>query len=124
MRRQGHDTESVAVVMRPLHHAVKDVSHALYASPLHKDTTRSNPPSGYVTPVPATPLSAALGPAALATVPSTPRESGMSSSGEYFGAGAAPLTALQPAPVLGPGFSTVRPIHPDKMARIARDHRA
>ena len=43
--------------------------------------------SGYVTPVPATPLSAALGPAVQATVASTPNT--MYAPPEYFHAGAA-----------------------------------
>ena len=43
--------------------------------------------SGYVTPVPATPLSAALGPAVQATVASTP--TAMHAPPEYFHAGGA-----------------------------------
>ncbi|KAI4727011.1 hypothetical protein E4T49_05273 [Aureobasidium sp. EXF-10728] len=69
---QGYDTDSVKVVMRPVQKAVKEVSIAVNGSQLYQAALRSNSVSGYVTPVPATPLSAALGPAALATVPSTP----------------------------------------------------
>jgi hypothetical protein len=82
---QGYDTDSVKVVMRPVQKAVKEVSIAVNGSQLYQAALRSNSVSGYVTPVPATPLSAALGPAALATVPLTPSSTGLPS--EYIASG-------------------------------------
>jgi len=115
MHKQGHDTASIGSVMRPLHQAVKDVSRTMTESPLYQRAKAHNPgSSGYVTPVPATPLSAALGPAALATVPNTPREGAVLSQAEYF-AGLGTMTA-----------ETLRMVHPsagDKTVRYARDVR-
>ncbi|GAB7348185.1 hypothetical protein MBLNU459_g6191t1 [Dothideomycetes sp. NU459] len=86
--QQGYDTDSIKVAMRPVLKAVKDVGLTISASPLYQNALRSNTASGYVTPVPATPLSAALGPAALATVPSTP--SSLVNPAEYFPPGQMP----------------------------------
>lgn len=72
LHRQGHDTANIGSFLRPLHFVVKDTSRTMTESTIYQKTKL--PPSGYVTPIPATPLSAALGPAALATVPNTPRE--------------------------------------------------
>lgn len=115
MHRQGHDTASIGSVMRPLHQAIKDVSYTLNASPIYH-RVGNNPPSGYVTPIPATPLSAALGPAALATVPNTPREtSGSQSQIEYFVNGGQPNS--------GEGMRTVHPFQGDRTVRYARELR-
>lgn len=98
--QQRIDITTVKTVMRPVQRAVKEVSKAISESPLYQQGSRpwahgpgsipppfpsnintafaqavgqnNGPQSGYVTPVPATPLSAALGPAVQATVASTP----------------------------------------------------
>lgn len=77
----------------------------------------SHAPSGYVTPVPATPLSAALGPAALATVPNTPRETtAMQGQSEYFMGGGT---------MTGPGDSMRTPhaTQGDRTIRYVRELR-
>lgn len=95
---QGHETSKLKISMRPAHKAVKEAGSAIHASPLYQrahaapivtspaysasSSYIAQPGSSYAsTPVPATPLSAALGPAALATVPSTP---GLLPPAEYF----------------------------------------
>lgn len=95
--QQRIDITTVKTVMRPVQRAVKEVSKTICESPLYHQAVRpgglatlpptfpsnintafaqavgqNGPQSGYVTPVPATPLSAALGPAVQATVASTP----------------------------------------------------
>ena len=116
MHRQGHDTASIGSVMRPLHQAVKDVSRTMTESQIYQRTS-GHAPSGYVTPVPATPLSAALGPAALATVPNTPREMAIiQSQNEYF-VGGGTMTGA------GEGLRTTHSMQGDKTIRYARDVR-
>lgn len=116
MHRQGHDTASIGSVMRPLHQAVKDVSRTMTESPIYQRTKAYPSNSGYVTPVPATPLSAALGPAALATVPNTPREAAAMNQGEYFPGGG----SLAGVP---DGLRSGSSVSGDKMLRYARDIR-
>ncbi|KAK3113985.1 RAM signaling network component [Teratosphaeriaceae sp. CCFEE 6253] len=112
------DTTSVRAVMKPVQKAVKEVSKTISESPLYHQALRqanasshgaslptstntsfaqalgqnSGLHSGYVTPVPATPLAAALGPAVQATFASTPNTT--LPPPEYF---------YQP-PGLGPGY--------------------
>lgn len=97
---QRVDMSTIKSLLRPVQKSVKEVSKTISESPLYQQAVRPHPPlpggpipqlappfptgmgssftshssshSGYVTPVPATPLSAALGPAAQATVASTP----------------------------------------------------
>lgn len=112
--QQRIDITTARTVMRPVQKAVKEVSKTISESPLYHQAVRTGgnvaPPfpsninttfaqamgqngglhSGYVTPVPATPLSAALGPAVQATVASTP--SLMHMPQEYL------QHALQPGP--------------------------
>lgn len=109
--QQRIDITTVKAAMRPVQKAVKEVSKTISESPLYHQAVRptmaqgphSLPPpfpsnintafaqaagqgnglhSGYVTPVPATPLSAALGPAAQATVASIPHASNVPA--DYF----------------------------------------
>ncbi|KAK4549610.1 hypothetical protein LTR36_004911 [Oleoguttula mirabilis] len=118
--QQRIDITTVKTVMRPVQKAVKEVSKTISESPLYHQAVRpamaqaphNLPPpypsnintafaqaagqrnglhSGYVTPVPATPLSAALGPAVQATVASMPHTSNVAP--EYY-----PHSA-QPAPL-------------------------
>ncbi|KAK5127644.1 hypothetical protein LTR85_006985 [Meristemomyces frigidus] len=120
--QQRIDITTARTVMRPVQKAVKDISKTISESPLYHQAVRpamvqgshNLPPpfpsnintafaqavgqgnglhSGYVTPVPATPLSAALGPAVQATVASMPYGSHMPP--EYYAHG------MQPGPVSG-----------------------
>lgn len=119
LHKQGHDTASLGSILRPLHQAVKDVSRTMNESPIYQ-RTKFNPPSGYVTPIPATPLSAALGPAALATVPNTPRETpGPQNQSEYFPSNGALSGSETMRDVPRPVHST----QGDKMMRYARELR-
>lgn len=75
--QQGVEISTIKVTLRPVQKAVKDVSNCIIQSPLYKAAMRATPMgvSGAAMPSavpPPTPLSAALGPAAQATVPSTP----------------------------------------------------
>lgn len=109
---QRIDITNVKGIVRPIHKVMKEVSKIITDSPLYHQAMRPALPgalptpgphslappfptaintgfaqalanhSGYVTPVPATPLSAALGPAAQATVASTP--STLNPPNEYF----------------------------------------
>ena len=71
---QGLDIGAIKVMLRPVQKAVKDVGHVLNHSPVYKGSLKPQPPSSRMPP---TPLSAALGPAAQATVqapvPNTPQ---------------------------------------------------
>lgn len=100
--QQRVDVATLKSLLRPMQKVVKEVSKTISESPLYHHAVRpptfappfsaglqnSFPPplpsghSGYVTPVPATPLSAALGPAIQATVVSTPNA--MSIPPEYM----------------------------------------
>ncbi|KAF1814593.1 hypothetical protein P152DRAFT_447929 [Eremomyces bilateralis CBS 781.70] len=96
-RQHGLIRDEIKAYMKPLHRANKELSHVINDSPWRDLTSRSGRSntmtataapsmpapgtgvyqhhhlgSGYGTSMPATPLSAALGPAAQATVPSTP----------------------------------------------------
>lgn len=75
---QGLDIGAIKVMLRPVQKAVKDVGHVLNHSPVYKGSLK---PQTAPAPMPPTPLSAALGPAAQATVPSTPSSF---SPAEYF----------------------------------------
>lgn len=61
----------------PINTSIPAVASAFSAQPYSAASLASQSSSGYITPVPATPLSAALGAAAQATVPSTPKFSAM-----------------------------------------------
>jgi len=76
---QGLDIGAIKVLMRPVQKAVKDLGHVLTQSPMYKGSLK---PQSTLAPLPPTPLSAALGPAAQATVPNTP--GALSSPAEYF----------------------------------------
>jgi len=76
---QGLDIGAIKVLMRPVQKAVKDLGHVLTQSPMYKGSLK---PQSTLNPLPPTPLSAALGPAAQATVPNTP--GALSSPAEYF----------------------------------------
>lgn len=67
---QGLDIGAIKVMMRPVQKAVKEVGHFIDHSPVYKGALRGQPVMP--PPMPPTPLSAALGPAAQATIPSTP----------------------------------------------------
>lgn len=67
---QGIDIGDIKVALRPLQKAVKDVGHVLNHSPVYKGSLKPRPAVS-ARQMPPTPLSAALGPAAQATVPST-----------------------------------------------------
>lgn len=81
------------MLLRPVQRAVKEVSQTINHSPIYKGSLRSQsqsqgqPQLGATappTPVPPMPLSAALGPAAQATVPSTPGILGIISPAEML----------------------------------------
>lgn len=76
---QGIDIGDIKVALRPLQKAVKDVGHILNHSPVYKGSlkTQTNVSARQMPP---TPLSAALGPAAQATVPSAPMQQSPSDS--------------------------------------------
>ena len=59
------------MLLRPVQKAVKDMSHILNLLPAYKGSLKPQTTHLSMT-MPATPLSAALGPAAQATIPSTP----------------------------------------------------
>lgn len=72
---QGIDIGGIKVALRPLQKAVKDMSHVLNHSPVYKGSLKPQSATPLSRQMPPTPLSAALGPAAQATVPSTPSTS-------------------------------------------------
>ena len=97
LARQRLELTAIKTLLRPVQKVMKDVSKTISESPLYLQASRAGPGmpgsglapafpssvqtsfgypsgtrSGYVTPNPATPLSAALGPAAQATVALTP----------------------------------------------------
>jgi len=64
---QGLDIGAIKPLLRPLQKSVKDASHVLNHSNVYKGSLKPPPTPSMV--MPPTPLSAALGPAAQATVP-------------------------------------------------------
>jgi len=66
---QGLDIGAIKVMLRPVQKSVKDVGHVLNHSPVYKGSLK---PQTHVPAMPPTPLSAALGPAAQATVRNNP----------------------------------------------------
>ena len=68
---QGLEINAIKVLLRPVQKAVKDMSHILNLTPAYRGSLKPQMTHPSMT-MPATPLSAALGPAAQATVPSAP----------------------------------------------------
>lgn len=75
--QQGVDIGSIKPLLRPLQKAIKEASHIVTTSAVVKKSYDSRASSGHGSfhhhqNMPPTPLSAALGPAAQATIPNNP----------------------------------------------------
>jgi hypothetical protein len=73
LNRPGMSVSGGSSYLGPINTQIPVMNSAFSAQPYSTASLSSQGSGGYVTPVPATPLSAALGAAAQATVPNTPK---------------------------------------------------